>query len=236
VSKRQNDVAARRQKYAQALEAWSQHHPDDAYFQLMVAICLTQLGDHVTAQNFYRLSLAAAFRDRQWQFTGIMHGLVDTYLLANQPDSLPRLLAEIEAYKQDRKGTSLEALYAYSIASLLSSRDEEALGHVLNMLKKPKVKWTYAAGKAIQALIERDEPGFDQALEELLKAHRGMATVGGIRESPESFLCLQAMSLAWLASERGMAANAESEYLNKGYLQFLRGQALASKGPGSQND
>jgi Immunity protein 49 len=165
-----------------------------------------------------------------------MHGLVDAYLLANQPESWSRLSAEVEAYKQDRRGGSLEALYADSIACLLSSRDEEALGYALNLLKKPKVKWTFAAGKAIQALIERDQPGFDQALEELLKAHRGMATVGGIRESPEGFLCLQAMSLARLAGDRGMVVHAESEYLNKGYLHFLREQTMISKGPGSQDD
>jgi Tfp pilus assembly protein PilF len=65
VSKRQNDVAAKRQKYAQALEAWSQHHPDHAYFQLMVAICLTQLGDYPSAETSYRRSLATALGDRR---------------------------------------------------------------------------------------------------------------------------------------------------------------------------
>jgi hypothetical protein len=228
VSKRQDDVVARRQKYTQALEVFSQR-PDDSYFQLMVAICLTQLGDCSRALQLYRLSLAGALEDRRWQFTGIMHGLVDTYVLANQPGLLPRLSAEVEAYKQDRRGGSLEALYAYSITCLLSARDEEAAVHALGLLKKPKVKWTHAAGKAIQALIERDQPGFDQGLEDLLKAHRGMATIGGIRESPEGFLCLQAMSLARLASERGTAASAESVYLNKDYLRFLQEQTGVSK-------
>ena len=52
-----------------------------------------------------------------------------------------------------------------------------------------------------------------------------MATVGGIRESPEGFLCLQAMSLAGLAIERSLTVSAESEYLNKDYLRFLLAQA-----------
>ena len=82
MSKRPNNVAGRRARYLQALEVFGQHHPTDPYFQLMVAICLTQLGDYPNAQSFYRLSLASAYNDRQWQFTGIMHGLVDTYVLA----------------------------------------------------------------------------------------------------------------------------------------------------------
>lgn len=235
MSKRKNDTAAKRQRYTQALEVFSQR-PDDSAFKLMVAICLTQLGDYPSARSFYRLSLTAAFTQRQWSRMGVMHCLVDTYVLANQPDALPRLSAELEAYKRDRRGGSLEALYAYSVVNLLSARDGEAAGYVLGLLKKPKVKWTYAAGKTIQAIIDRDQPGFDQALEELLRAHRGMATVGGIRESPEGFLCLQAMSLARLAGERGMAANAESEYLNKDYLQFLLERTAISKGAGSQDD
>jgi tetratricopeptide (TPR) repeat protein len=228
MSKRLYDSVARKQEYLRALEVFSQHHSTDSYFQLMVAICLTQLGDYPNAQSFYRLSLASAYSDRQWQFTGIMHGLVDTYVLANQPESLPRLLAEIEAYKQDRKGNSLEALYAYSMACLLSRRDEEADPYLHGLLRKPKFRWTHAAGKAIEGLVERDQPRFDQALDELLKAHRGMATVGGIRESPEGFLCLQAMSLARLAIERSLTVSAESEYLNNGYLRFLLAQATVT--------
>jgi hypothetical protein len=129
MSNRANDNETRRQRYRQALEVFGQR-PTDPAFQLMVAICLTQLGDYGSAEHLYRLSLVGVLEDRWWQFTGIMHGLVDTYLLANQPELLPLLSAEVEAYKQDRRGSSLEALYAYSIACLLSFRNEEALGQV----------------------------------------------------------------------------------------------------------
>jgi hypothetical protein len=235
MSKRPNDIAARRQRYVQALEVFSKP-PADSWKQLMVAICLTKLDDYAGAQKSYGLSLQNALRDRWWHFTGEVYSLVDTYVLANLPDCLSQVSEEVEAYKLDRRGDSLAALYAYSIVCLLLGRDEEATGHVLGLLKKPKVKWTLAAGKTVRALLERDQLALDAALDELLKAHRGMAKVGGLRETPEGFLCLPAMSLSRMAGERGMAVNAESEYLCTGYLEFLEEQAITAEGQEGQND
>ena len=49
-----------------------------------------------------------------------------------------------------------------------------------------------------------------------------MAKFGGLRETPEGYLCLPAMALAKVAIDRGMAVGVENEYLSKGYLEFLQ--------------
>jgi hypothetical protein len=48
-----------------------------------------------------------------------------------------------------------------------------------------------------------------------------MAKFGGLRETPEGFLCLPAMSLSKMALERDLLISVESEYLSKGYLDYL---------------
>jgi len=76
-------------------------------------------------------------------------------------------------------------------------------------------------GEAIRAIVEHDQTAFDAALGGLLRVHQGKAKFGGLRETPEGFLCLPGMSLSALALERGLEVNPESEYLSKGYLDYL---------------
>jgi hypothetical protein len=103
----------------------------------------------------------------------------------------------------------------------MAERDEKAKDCVPGLLKKPKIKDTFAMGQIIAAIIGRDQLAFDTAMDSLLKAHRGMAKFGGLRETPEGFLCLPGMSLSAIALERGMEVNAESQYLSRGYLDYL---------------
>lgn len=212
---------ARRQRYEQALDVFGKA-ADWSPERLMVAICLTQLGKYSNALHFYDLALQGFLKDRRaWYGTGQPNWLVDTFSLAKQPEFYHQVQEEIEAYKLDRRGGSLVALYSYALLRLIAGRDAEADDYVPGLLKKHKVKDTFAMGKTIQAIIARDQPAFDSALDDLLKAHRGMAKFGGLRETPEGFLCLPAMSLSKMALERDLEVNAESEYLSKGYLEYI---------------
>jgi hypothetical protein len=187
----------------------------------MVAICLTQLGDYPNAQHFYGLALRSSLRDRLWHLSGEINRLVDALVLANQPDFYSQIAKQVETYKLDRRGDSLLALYAYALVRLVSGNDEEANDYVPGLLSKPKIKWTFAMGKIVKAILDRDQTAFDVALDDLLRAHQGRAKFGELRETPEGFLCLPAMSLSKMALERGLEVNAESEYLSKGYLDYL---------------
>jgi hypothetical protein len=57
---------------------------------------------------------------------------------------------------------------------------------------------------------------------DLLLAHRGMAKFGGLRETPEGYLCLPAMALSKVALDCGMVVNVESEFFSQGYLEYLQ--------------
>lgn len=211
----------KQQKYEQALDVFRQP-PVYPWKHLMIAICWTQLAKYTNALHFYDLALQGLLRDRRgWHGTSEPNRLVDTFTLANQPELYHQVREEVEAYKLDPRGNSLVALYSYALLRLIPGRDEEAGDYVRGLLEKDKVKYTLAMGKTIKAIIEHDQVAFDAALGDLLKAHRGMAKFGGLRETPEGFLCLPAMSLSKMALERGMGVNAESEYLSKGYLDYL---------------
>jgi hypothetical protein len=207
-------------RYEQALEFFGED-PDSSFEQLMVAICLTQLKRYRDAMRFYGLAILNSLRDRFWHRTSQPNWLVDAYVLANQPDLYPQVQKEVEAYKRDPRGRSLVGLYAYVVVCLLSGRDEEVKSYLPGLLEDRRIKWIFALGKAVEAILEGEQPVFDAATRDLLEAHRRMAKFGGLRETPEGFLCLPAMSLSKIALDRSMEVNAESEYLSKGYLDYL---------------
>jgi tetratricopeptide (TPR) repeat protein len=210
----------KRQKYEIALEVLGKA-PTRSSDQLEVAICLTQLSKYRDALHFYGQALGGFLEDRFWFRTSQPNWLVDTFILAKRPELYHQVQEEVEAYKRDPRGNSLVALYSYALVCLIAEEDEEAGSYVHGLLKKPKIKWTFAMGQTIQAIIAGEQSAFDAALDALLQAHRGMAKFGGLRETPEGFLCLPAMSLSKMALDRGMGLNAESEYLAKEYLEYI---------------
>ena len=209
-----------REKYERSLEVWSKP-PSSSGKQLMVAICLTKLGRFPDARRSYSTSLQSALEDRLWHLSGEINRLVETFLLSNESELLPRVLDEVEVYKLDPRGNALLPLHTYGLVCLLCGKDERANDYVPGLLKKPRIKDTFAMGGTIKSIIERDQAGFDAALGGLLNAHRGKAKFGGLRETPEGYLCLPAMSLARLALERGMQVELASEYLSREYLNYI---------------
>jgi tetratricopeptide (TPR) repeat protein len=209
-----------RMRYEQALEFFKED-PNSSFEQLMVAICLTQLKRYRDAMYFYDLAIQNSLKDRFWYRTNQPNWLVDAYKLASRADLFPQLQSQLAEFVVNHGGESLVELYACGVIHLLSGRDEKAKDYVTGLLKKPKIKDTFAMGQTIAAIIGRDQLAFDAAMDGLLRAHRGMAKFGALRETPEGFLCLPAMSLSAIALERGLEVNAESEYLSKGYLDHL---------------
>lgn len=207
-------------RYKQALEYYSRQRSTSAD-QLMEAICLTKLERYADAKHSYGSALRAMLKDRWWHKTSQPDWLVNTYELAGEGSLYSRVLKEIEDYKLDDRGSSLVAFYAYATIRLVASKDDEAREYVPKLLARPKVKDTFAAGKVIETILEQSQPAFDAALDGLLKAHRGMAKFGDLRESPEGFLSLWAMLLAKIALQRGLLVDTESEYLSKAYLDYL---------------
>jgi|WetSurMetagenome_2_1015567.scaffolds.fasta_scaffold17765_4 hypothetical protein len=211
------------QRYLDDLAYYRQEPRPWGDTKLKIAICVTMLQDFAAAKDAFRVTLDDFLNsaNKAWLGTNQPHWLTDTYMLADSPTLYEQTWRELHTFKlAPRPG--LWGLYAYGSLCLVGGKDAEALKYATGLLTKPKYKDMFAAGQAIQAITARDQASLDQAFANLLVAHRGMAKIGGLRETPEGYLCLPAMALAKVALERGMTMNAESEYLAKGYLEYLQ--------------
>jgi len=191
--------------------------------KLKAAICLSMLQDYPAAREALRFTLDDFLNSvrKAWYTTNQPHWLTDTYVLADTPALYEQTWRELHTFQlAPRPG--LWGLYAYGSLCLVGGKDAEALTYVAGLLAKPKYKDMFSAGQAITAITAHDQMCLDAALADLLDAHRGMAKFGGLRETPEGYLCLPAMALAKVALDRGMAVNVENEYLSKGYLAYLK--------------
>lgn len=207
-------------KYRQALEVFGRY-PDRPYERLMVALCRIKLEDYHQALQDYRAALMGMLKNRRsWFDPGMPDFVVNAYAMAYLPDLYVQVDAEIEAYKNGPKGDAPMAHTAYAEMHLLRGQSEEALAHISAMLKRPKYKDVYAVGLVVQAIANRRQEDFDAAFAQLLLAHRGQAKFGQLRESPEGYLCLHAMTLVRVAQEYGLTVTSDSEYLSLPYLAY----------------
>ena len=193
--------------------------------KLKIAICLTMLRDYPAAREAFRFTLDNFLRSasRAWLGTNQPNWLADTCVLADQPEFYEQAYQDIiEAYRMRPTGAAPVNMYARALLRLAVYADDEALAYVQRIPSKPGLKDLFAAGQAMQAITKRNQTSLDSALAVVLQAHRGMAKFGGLRETPEGYLCLPAMALAKVAIDRGMAVGVENEYLSKGYLEFLQ--------------
>jgi len=214
-----------RQRYLDDLAFYRNEPQPWGSTKLKIAICLTMLQDYPAAREAFRLTLDDFLNSVQkaWLITNQPNWLADTCVLADQPDTYEQAYHMIdEAYATHPSRTAPVNVYARALLRLAIGEDTEALRHVRGIPAKPELKDLYAAGQAVQAIVDRNQADFDHALVTLLQAHRGMAKFGGLRETPEGYLCLPAMALSKVALDRSMAVNVESEYLSKGYLEYLQ--------------
>jgi hypothetical protein len=213
------------QRYLDALAIYQQEPQPWGADKLMIAICLAMLQDYATARETFRNTLDDFLNSvrKAWLITNQPNWLADTCVLADQPEFYEQAYRDIvEAYKARATRAAPVNVYARALLRLAIGEDAEALSYARGLFATPKLKDLYAAGQAVQAIMERDQTALDGALVVVLQAHRGMAKFGGLRETPEGYLCLPAMALAKVALDRGMAVNVESEYLSKGYLEYLK--------------
>ena len=214
--------AKKQQRYQKAFQSWEQEKPY-AYNEFMQAICLTQLGRYVEAQDLYRRATWGFISLRRlWHMPGCPHQPVEAYVLAGQPQPYARVYQEVNVYKEDRRGESLVALYAYALLELIVDNDNRAVEYVPGLLQYPEYREMVAIGQTIAAVVHRAQAEFDNALTVLLEAHRGMAQHGALRSTPEGFISLPGMCLAKMALDRGLVIQLASEYLPKDYLAYLQ--------------
>lgn len=186
------------------------------------AICYVNLGDYEGARLLFEKSFAAMFSPTtRWKKTAQPHWLVDTGVLSGRRVFFPYIGRELEAFEAGPKGNTYLAYYSYALVELLLSPRANVDQWIEGLLRDPKCKEGYAMGQMIQAITLVDQAAFNIGLRGLLKTQEALAQHGGLRDTAEGLLCMPAMSLAYIALQKGMKIEEESDYLSTGYLNFL---------------
>jgi hypothetical protein len=195
--------------------------PEDDQRKFYLAICQVQLGNYDEAQRLFEKSCSGMFKNQLWKRTSQPNWLVEICVLAGRADLYPKVLKELNLYRMDYRGDSLVALYAYALMELLLPSGRDVTEWIQILLKRPKVKNTFAIGQIIRALVNEDLSALSDAVTDLLKAHEGMAKHGALRETAEGLLCMPAMSLAYVALKHNLKVEIDNDYLSIGYLEYL---------------
>jgi len=156
-----------------------------------------------------------------WRVSAQPHWLVDVCLMSGRNNCFGDVWRELDLFKAGPTGDNYLALYSYAVMELLLPSGWEIDKSIQGLLSKPKIKDGCAMGHALESIVKNDQTNFTTSMLSLLKAHEGMAKHGGLRETAEGFLCMPAMSLAYVASKRNLKVEFENDYLSIGYLEFL---------------
>ena len=200
--------------------------PGDDQDAFYLANCYVQLGNYPHAQQLFERSCLAMFTSPMlWERTSQPNWLVDICVLSGRIDLYPDVVRELTKYNSDRRGGSLVSLYSYALMEILLPSGQDISKWVDGLLKKSRVKDTYAIGLCLQAILGRDDSRLADSMLRLLEAHKGIATRGGLRESAEGLLCMPAMSLTFVAMDRSLKIEINNDYLSLGYLNYLRNES-----------
>lgn len=191
-----------------------------AFFQ---GICHIQLGNFIEAKKQFNRTVQSFFIPPfYWKVMGHPFWLIDFSIYAGRKDMFPVIFEELERYKTyPYVHDSLYAYYTYGLFEFLYPTGWDIKKSIQVLKKRPKVKETYAQGIALEALLNKDELGFQIAIKGLLKVHEGMAKRGNLRNSAEGLLCTSAMTMVYTAFQHQMPIEIENEYFSMDFLKFI---------------
>ena len=191
------------------------------------AICHLQMGNYKEARKLFKVSIQTMLKHPfRWRIGGAPENLVDVFVLSDSRNYARIIRNHLEEYKKNPPGNpsaafAYIALYAYSVMEMLLPSGDSIEEYIEGLLRRPKIKDGYAMGKILRAIVDRDQTVFNESMTNLLKVHEGMAKYGGLRESAEGFLCLPAMTLAYIALRNTMRVELENDYFSIGYINYL---------------
>jgi hypothetical protein len=191
-------------------------------FDFKLGICYVLLGDFKQAQSLFETSFLGMFSPPIfWKKSSQAYRLIDICILSGRLDLLGDVIRELQEFKSDPTGDSPAAHYSYAVAGLLSPATKNINDDIEVLLKHPRFKISIAWGNVLQAVVTQNQPLFDLGLADLIQVHKGQATHGDLRWSPDGWLCLSAMSLIHLGLKENLKVNVTSDYISPEYLEFL---------------
>jgi len=214
------------EEFVQLFDTFSQ--PGDLEDKWKLGVCHMMLGNYIEARNLLAESCNAMFHPPKiWKITGHVDRLVEICIMSARTDLYPDVLGELKSYKETEpiaQGNSPTANFSYAIMELVYPNGSEDISHCIQkIIQKPKRKDLVASGKAIHAIVNKDQDSLNKSLVELLDIHGRQVAHGGLRYTSLSFqiICLHAMSVAFAARKHGLQIKAESDYFSPQYLDFI---------------
>lgn len=214
-----------RSKVMEYIEKYHHHvvpGDDESLYEL--AICNVVLGNYTEAQVQFGSSCQAMLENSRkfWKLIARTDWPVNTYILSGKKEFLPKVISELDSFKTlPSIGNAPYACSGYGMMNLLLSKSEELAQCIEVMLKRPRWKDLYALGQCFKAIDAGDQLAFETALGTLLKVHEGQARNGIYKFTAEGFVCMPAMSLAYIALTRNLSINIKNEKLSLGYVEFV---------------
>jgi tetratricopeptide (TPR) repeat protein len=213
------------QKYLDSLDYWL-NAEFDSLSHTNAANCYVKLDEFDKALQQYRKALQSRKKDlgmKLYLDANMIEKLPEVFILANEPQFYKRELEnQTNNFRQKpHGGMSLVANYAYALTTLIDGYDSEIRTYVRELLRKPKVKDMYAIGQVLSGIVMRDGSAVDKALDQLVSVHNGQVKNGALRETPEGYISMAAMSLVKMCMDRGITTSIKSMYINREYLDFL---------------
>jgi len=195
------------------------------YEGFALAICYVKLGEFLMAQKLFEKSCLAMFGQRpDWRLAAHSSWLVDVWVLSGRKDLYPKIVEALDVFRKENIKSIVNSLltqYSCGIVELLHPTGMDISQSIRNLTAKPSIKDMYAIGQVFQAILDRDKNAVNTAMEKLLVAHQGQAKHGMLRETPEGFISMPGMSLAYAAHQYGLDLDIVSEYFSADYLAFL---------------
>lgn len=195
--------------------------PDELLWQ--IGICHVIIGNFHEAYNLFKKSFFTMLKPPMiWSMSAQPNQLVQVFFLSCEFGYKEEVIFHLQEYrKKDKIGDNFYANVSYAIMGLKYPDLGWTTKSIEKLLSAPEFKDTFSIGNCILALENFDQTCFSDSIIELIEAHKGMATRGSLRGTPEGWLCLPAMVLIYLAELRGMKISIENDYISQTYIDYL---------------
>lgn len=208
------------EKVKEALQYYQKMGTDSERFN--IGICHIALRDYSEAKANLEESIQIMIeKPALWFLMGKPSLLIDVWVLSGKKELYDEIYQQVELFREANRDGIFHANYAYTLLNLLTFSEMKNSEYVDGLLLRPKYVYYRSTGLAVKAIIENNKTSFRQSMDILLKTHDGMTKHGMLRESPEGFISLPAMSLTYAALRRGMKVDINSEYVPIDYLYYI---------------
>lgn len=216
-------MAEKQDKIDHLIDGYQGFLRSEDQLSFLLAICFLKKDNYFEAHRLFNVSLKKMFISPMiWRDTGQLNWLMDICILSGGEQYFPDLLREFKLYKEAPiPGITVTADYGYALMELLMPTGWDISISIADLLKRPKWKLWYAIGQVIQSIINGNSDDFNNYMLDMLKVHERSAKMGSLRETAEGLICMQGMSLAYVARKREMIIEIENDYLPLKYLDYL---------------